>query len=231
MLPLRLHILAIVLVSICGCGDGSSANLPGNPGPSKRGTYAYVEDYRTIRFSDDAESNVDPVDRIADLTFTTTDGVAQRVRELAGQKNIVLVVTRGFAGQVCVYCSTQTSMYVNNYARIAERDAEVIVVYPLEEMDGQGTLERFIKSVRAKLEDERHKSEPIPFPLVLDPALKGVNELGIRADLAKPSTYILDKQGRVRFAYVGQKDSDRPSISAVLRQLDKLKAAEPPAQP
>jgi peroxiredoxin len=56
----------------------------------------------------------------------------------------------------------------------------------------------------------------------LDEDYQAVERLGIRADQAKPSTYILDKQGKVRFAYVGKDTTDRPSVKAMLDQLDKL---------
>ena len=43
-----------------------------------------------------------------------------------------------------------------------------------------------------------------------------VELLGIRKDLSKPATYILDGEGRVRFAYVGNSLADRPSVKALL---------------
>ena len=52
--------------------------------------------------------------------------------------------------------------------------------------------------------------------------LKAVDHLGIRKDLSKPATYILDKQGQTRFAYVGDSLADRPSVKALLEQLDAL---------
>ena len=59
----------------------------------------------------------------------------------------------------------------------------------------------------------------------LDVELKAINTLGIRGHLAKPSTYILDKKGQVRFAYVGKTTSDRPSIKAMLKELDGINKA------
>ena len=62
----------------------------------------------------------------------------------------------------------------------------------------------------------------LPFPLLLDENYQNIEKLGIRGDQAKPSTYIIDKQGKVRFAYVGATTADRPSIKALLDQLDAL---------
>jgi hypothetical protein len=50
--------------------------------------------------------------------------------------------------------------------------------------------------------------------------------LGIRGDLAKPSVYVLDKQGNVVYAYVGETLTDRPSVRVLLAQLDKLNAGK-----
>ena len=62
----------------------------------------------------------------------------------------------------------------------------------------------------------------IPYPILLDINLSSVDQLGIRSDLAKPSTYIIDREGRVRFAYVGESIADRPTVDSILKQLSKL---------
>ena len=67
-------------------------------------------------------------------------------------------------------------------------------------------------------------SEPArAFQLLLDRECTACDQLGIRDDLAKPSTYILDTRGNVVYAYVGETSTDRPSIKAVLGQLDRIK--------
>jgi peroxiredoxin len=64
--------------------------------------------------------------------------------------------------------------------------------------------------------------EVIPFPVLLDVELRAVDRLGLRHDLSRPATYILDKAGDVRFSYVGKDLSDRPSVKALLKELDLL---------
>jgi peroxiredoxin len=56
---------------------------------------------------------------------------------------------------------------------------------------------------------------------LLDRDCTACDRLGIRADLAKPSTYVLDTKGNVTYAYVGETSTDRPSVKAVLDQLDR----------
>ena len=77
--------------------------------------------------------------------------------------------------------------------------------------------------------DEEHYAEEhymggskVPFQILLDEDFKAVDHFGIRGDLAKPATYILDKEGKVRFAYVGTSTADRPSLKALLKQLDAI---------
>ena len=51
---------------------------------------------------------------------------------------------------------------------------------------------------------------------------QAVNFFDISDALAFPSTYVIDKEGKVRFAYVGSSPSDRPSLKALLKQLDDI---------
>ena len=69
---------------------------------------------------------------------------------------------------------------------------------------------------------ENTGAQRFPFPVLLDEDLAAVNQLGIAAQLAYPSTFIIDKQGSVKLSYVGQNPIDRPSIKALLDQLDRL---------
>ena len=57
--------------------------------------------------------------------------------------------------------------------------------------------------------------------MLLDKECQACERLGIRDDLAKPSTYILDKRGNLVYAYVGETSTDRPSVKAILKQLDQ----------
>jgi hypothetical protein len=54
----------------------------------------------------------------------------------------------------------------------------------------------------------------------MDVDLKAVDALGIRRQLARPSSFVLDAQGRLVYAYIGQSPSDRPALDDILRFLD-----------
>ena len=98
----------------------------------------------------------------------------------------------------------------------------MLLVYPIAKPDQKRRLEEFLRGTL-----ERLRASPagkVPFPVVLDIGLKGVDALGIRKDLSKPATYIFDAQGQVRFAVVhGDALADRPSIKAIMKQLELLK--------
>lgn len=209
----RVQRLFLAMLLLAGCG-GDSAPTPFDPSVSR-----YGEDYRQIQFKDRVQSNANNDASIADFVFTDINGNETSLKNYLGKKNVVLVVTRGFAGSVCLYCATQTSRLLTNYSQFAKRDAEVVVVFPIETPEDSRRHRDFVVSVKNQLDTPVEK---IPFPIVLDVELKVVDQLGIRKDLSKPATYILDKQGQTRFAYVGESLADRPSVKALLEQLDLL---------
>jgi peroxiredoxin len=176
-------------------------------------------DYHQIQFKDNVKTNAATDASIADLTFTDINGETYSLANFRDKKHVVLVVTRGFAGSICLYCATQTSRLLTNYKKFGDRDAEVVVVIPIETPDDSRRHRDFAVNVKNKLDTPPEK---IPFPIVLDVELKAVDQLGIRKDLSKPATYIIDKAGQVRFAYVGESLADRPSVKALLEQLDGL---------
>lgn len=211
---LRVAMIVVASVWLAGCGGGDPTPFP--PAGSGGG---YAGDHRLIQFKDDVQSMALSDESFADFAFTDIEGNETSLKSYLGKKNVVLVVTRGFAGSVCLYCSTQTSRLLTNYAEFSKRDAEVVVVFPIETAEDSKRHRDFAVSVKNNLDTPVEK---IPFPIVLDMQLKVVDRLGIRKDLSKPATYILDKQGQTRFAYVGESLADRPSVKALLMQLDLL---------
>lgn len=166
-----------------------------------------------VKFRDQVESNREDDGTVTDLTFVDTSGQKVSLDQYKGKKNVLLVFTRGFSGQLCPYCTTQTSRLIANYDEFTRRDAEVLLVYP-------GSKEQVPLFKEASIEASGKDS--FPFPVLLDEDLAAVNRLGIAAQLAFPSTFLIDKQGKVRLSYVGTNPTDRPSIKALLDQLDSL---------
>jgi peroxiredoxin len=172
--------------------------------------------YETLAFKDDAPANAEVM--AFPQTFVDVNGNTVDLKKLRGRK-VLLVILRGIpqseGGRFCPSCLAQASGLLANRREFEKRDTEVLVLFP-------GPAERvgeFLETARRQSEGESTSA----FQLLLDQDLKSCSALGIRADLAKPSTYILDKTGRVTYAYVGETSTDRPSVKAVLTQLDRVK--------
>ena len=149
---------------------------------------------------------------LAYTRFLQDDGEVLDLDDLRGTR-VVLIIMRGFAGAVCLHCSTQMLALVKNLGEFERRKTRVFVVYPGE----AATVPVFMESVRALDPNFRP-----PFRILLDVDLAAVRAFLIEGSLAKPTTLIVDESGIVRWAYVGQQPSDRPSMDLVLRQLDLI---------
>jgi len=206
------------LLLLVGCQRGE---LPGDAGAA-------------IQFHDQAPSNSETrSEDLLKIDLQDTSGRVAPLDKLRGDRPLVLVFTRGLVGSaeadaqgnyiksLCTYCSTQTSRLIANYDKFRDRNAEVIVVFPVARGGDASEIETFATRVQGA----GKTVADAPFPMLLDVDLRAVDALGIRADLSKPSTFILDAQGQVRYAYVGQTLSDRPSIKVMLEELDEIAAA------
>jgi peroxiredoxin len=210
MLP-RLLVVLFAL-GLTGCSD-----RPPPTGSSSYGTF----DPKLIQFNDAPQQQTSPDVELGDLAFTDRDGRAVKLRDLLNDKNLVVVMTRGYNGAICPYCSTHTSRLIANYAEIQKLGADVVVIYPVEQASAATHLDEFLKRVNEL--QSAPAGQAVPFPVLLDVGLHAVDVLGIRKDLSKPATYILDRTGAVKFAYVGETLADRPSVKAILEQLQKLR--------
>ncbi|TWU38777.1 AhpC/TSA family protein [Novipirellula aureliae] len=175
-----------------------------------------------IRFTDVAQSQPITVDDFSDLTFTNEAGITVKLADIMSKDYLVLVITRGWNNGVCIYCVSQTSRWARRYEELAEYNAQLAVVFPVEtQTDATHSSDLSSRIRKAPIDNDR-----IPFPILLDVNLAGVDQLGIRSQLAKPSTYIIDRKGRVRFAYVGESIADRPTVDSILSQLSQIVSSQ-----
>lgn len=185
-------------------------------GCESRSPYGSAADKpQEIQFKDNAATNATVPSNVGELAFVDTSGARVHIGDFQGKKNVLLVITRGFTQPLCPFCLAQTSRLISNYAKFKDLNTEVLLVYPGQ----KGQLEQFLKSVDTV---DKGQIAKVPFRILLDDGLEAVQFFGIKADRAYPSTYIFDKQGRTRFAYVGSGEADRPSIQAMLEQLKLL---------
>lgn len=206
----RHFVVLLSLAWIIGCGDRIApmppAEIVSDDGIAKTGNPSIV-------FSDEVKTNRPDDGTVTDLTFTNPLGARVSVNDYIGEKNLLLVFTRGFSGMICPFCTTQTSRLIANHDEFANRDTQILLVYP-------GAAEQLAAFQQAAMEASG-KTE-IPFPILLDQDLSAVKRLGIEAHLAFPSTFLIDKAGNVRLSYVGSTPADRPSIKALLQQINQL---------
>jgi len=179
---------------------------------------AKADGYGVAEFKDDAPANAAaPAD--FPVSFVDSDGKPVDLSLYRGRKKVVLVVLRGIprslGGALCPSCLAQTSSLMANRAEFERRGAEVLVVFP----GPSDRLGEFLETARTQTPGEPPRS----FRVLLDRECGACDRLGIRADLAKPSTYVLDTSGTLVYAYVGETTTDRPSVKAVLAQLDKAR--------
>lgn len=222
---------------------GRDWDLAGAAGPYQDLTPAEREQrfeyYRSrVRTADAAGSPVRPVEQVAFLpeaearpnaptgaaadpaSFVDTRGATVSLADFKGKKSLVLVFTRGFSGYLCPLCASYTAQIAHRYKDIAAAGAEVLVVFP-------GSPDKVADFVRAAREiTEQEGPGALPFPVLLDVSLKNVKAFGIEGDLAKPSTYVIDRAGAVRYAFVGSQPHERPDVATILAELKRAGGPE-----
>jgi antitoxin component YwqK of YwqJK toxin-antitoxin module/peroxiredoxin len=148
--------------------------------------------------------------------FYRADGGVVDMDDFRGNKKVVLVVLRGFAREVCVYCITQTEALCDNVEAFRAEGCEVFVVYPGE----RNRLETFLESFQTV---SKHMGEP-PIGVLYDRDMELVQRMGITSEFAIPSTFVIDERGVIRYSYVGRDIEDRPSTEQVLTAIKALSA-------
>ncbi|WP_425617835.1 peroxiredoxin family protein [Anatilimnocola sp. NA78] len=184
------------------------------------------------------ETNVREItaEQLLKLPFTNEQGEPVSLQDRVGKNHQVIVFTRGSLASVsywnkgktrerlvnvCPYCTSQVSGIAATVDEFRKAGAEVVVIFPISQRSEAKDLEPLRTSATS--------NQVQVFPLWLDLDLKAVDALQIRQHLARPSSFILDKAGRLRFAYVGS-NADRPSGGELLRHVKEL-ATDFPLEP
>ncbi len=180
-------------------------------GPSAADRYAVPKARQgQPRRREDLEGKAFPLDE-----FKITDGSTVKVSELLASKRVLVVVLRGFFGQVCVYCIAQTKALADRCDAFAQLGVEVLVVYP----GSRGDEAAFLDAYKSTFSD----TAP-PYRVAYDEDLSLVKQLGIEGgDLAYPTTIFIDRDRIVRYAYTGQTRADRPAAEQVIAFIKGLK--------
>ena len=149
-------------------------------------------------------------------TLESTDGGTVHLADYRGNKRVLVVVLRGFFGQVCVYCVAQTEALSLCAEKFDDLDLEVLIIYP----GPKGNEKSFL----AAYEETFGKGAP-PYRVFYDPDLKLANKLEIQGgDLVYPTMIYVDEQGVVQYAYTGAHRADRPAAEEIIRFIEDLDA-------
>ncbi len=84
-------------------------------------------------------------------------------------------------------------------------------------------------SAKFLLKETGLTTDDLHFPLLVDPAFTVSATYGVAFQMRvhtewsnRPATYVIDKQGVLRFAHRGNAFGDRPSAEKVVEELKKL---------
>jgi peroxiredoxin len=129
---------------------------------------------------------------------------------------VVVIVLRGYPGYPCPMCAQQLGSLANRAQTLAQETHRVILVYPGEKTSLEKHAKRFMGSRR--LRD--------PLVVVRDDGMKMVERWGLRwntrKETAYPATYIIDRNGQVRWKKISKTHAGRSSVQEILRELRKL---------
>lgn len=184
---------------------GGSLYLPGQgPGPGLEADSLGGDDTRAAEY----EGKPLPL-----TTFMDQFGEPVELDDYRGQR-VVLVVLRGItAGGVCIYCAAQiTALQAENaYEQVASKGAHLFVLFPSAK-NGLPSFKNAVSQLGENIEAE----------LICGSDYIVGSMLRLEGEKVIPSTFVLDEEGIVRYAYVGKSDQDRPAVSKILEELDKL---------
>jgi peroxiredoxin len=211
---IRLAALLAVL-TLAGCSSNEPAPPPPPP-PGGQGQQPRTGIHR-FTFKDEAPANREVGAPLPgeDAALTAADGRTVKVSDYRGRP-VVLVFNRGFVGYVCPYCSTYTAQLAARYEELRALGAEVLCIYPTRDQDEAKVVE-FTDAVNQLLTEDGQ--DALPFPVFLDRNLEATRRFNLTGDLTKPSTFVLDRAGIVRYAYVGSAPDERPAVERVIAEV------------
>jgi peroxiredoxin Q/BCP len=151
-----------------------------------------------------------------DFSLRSPDGALVRLSDALAQGPVVLVVLRGWPGYQCPVCTRQFGSFMGRATALDASGARVLFVYPGPADDLDAHAREFV----------RGKQLPGSFTFLLDPAYAFTQSYGLRWDApqetAYPATFVIDRDGVVRYAKVSRTHGDRAPVDDVLAAVAAL---------
>jgi peroxiredoxin len=136
-----------------------------------------------------------------------------RLSNLIGGRKALLLFYRG---GWCPFCNEQLAAIARDYQEFQELNATIVAVSGEEAEKGKTLLQKL----------------HLPFVLLSDASFEAIDKYGVRnlivpdalkkrgiSPLPKPSAFVIDGIGIVRYKYVGKNAPDRPKNEDLLRAL------------
>ena len=161
-------------------------------------------------------ANVKTGDKIIDFNVRLIDGSEITLNEFYDESPLVLIVLRGWPEYQCPVCSRQVGEFVAETDQFKKYGAKVLMIYPGPSEVLQEKAEEFTEDFVF----------PDGFYFALDPNYSMVNKYGLRWDAPKetvyPSTFVIDKTGKVLFSKVSSTHGGRANVEEVVGALKGL---------
>lgn len=132
---------------------------------------------------------------------------------ISGKKALLIFYRGGW----CPYCNEQLANITRDIEIFKQSKAVIVAVSSEKVEKGKELLKRL----------------NLPFKLLSDTKLEGIDAYGVRNDdvpevlrakgitsMAKPSAFIIDERGIIRYKYVGTNAKDRPKNEDLLKALE-----------
>lgn len=152
-------------------------------------------------------------DEAKDFELATPAGKQVKLSDQLKKGPVVLLVLRGYPEYQCPVCTRQVGQFIANAAKLKKANASVLLVYPGAAQDLAKRADEFI----------RDQSLPDNFHFLIDPDYKFTNAYNLRWDAkretAYPSTFVIGKDGKIKFAKISMTHRGRADVKEVLKAL------------
>jgi thioredoxin-dependent peroxiredoxin len=159
-------------------------------------------------------------DDAPNFTLNTADGKSIELHKLTSQQPVVLLVLRGWPGYQCPLCGRQAGEFIAKKAELEKQGVRVLMIYTGPKEKLADYAKEFLTGYKITL--------PEGFDYVTDPDYTFTSAWGLRwaaeGETAYPSTYIIDKDNKIKFAKTSTTHGDRASAADVLKTLKKMSA-------
>jgi peroxiredoxin len=180
---------------------------------------SYTPAFGQLRPKDGANLSPTDLDRIKigqpapDFILENLDGKRISLSDFRGKKNVVLVFYRGHWWP---YCTQQLGELKSLLDKQEKEKVQILTV----SIDSHDLSKKFIEKLQEKFPGE------YDFPFLEDKDHKVIDRYGILNPDGKgwphPATYVIDKQGMVRWKFVEVNYRTRPSNQQILQALREI---------